>query len=509
MTLLSRISGLVRDVIFANILGDKAAADVFFIAFRIPNFFRRIFGEGAFSLAFIPVFTDYRVNHSREETNAFLQILTGRFALVLLVFCALGVLFSPLMVMMLAAGFIGQPEKFDLAVQATRITFPYLFFISLVALASAMLNSCGRFAAPAATPILLNLSLISAAILLVPRFDDSPIALSWGVIAAGLVQLLFQIPFLRKEKLSIKPRVLKRKGDEVAIDGTKRVFRLTLPAVLGVSVAQINVIVNTILASFLVTGSISWLYYADRIVEFPLGVFGIALSTVILPDLSKKYSKKSIQNFSSTLDWAVRWVVLICIPATVGIVLLATPTIATIYFHGDFTVNGVYKTAASLVAYALGLTPMVLVKVLAPGFYARENTRTPVRIAMISMLVNIVFCLLLVFPLKHVGLALSTSLAAVVNSGLLYIILRRENVYTPDPGWLSFLFKVSISSAFMGMVLWWFVGPAEEWILQSIWQRVIKLIALTAGGGILYFCALLLLGIKPGAMMKSSKVAEL
>ena len=273
MTLLSRITGLIRDVIFANILGDKAAADVFFVAFRIPNFFRRIFGEGAFSAAFVPVFTEYRMQKSESETKEFLQLMIGRFGLVLLVVSILGVLFAPALVTILATGFYNQPDKFDLAVQATRITFPYVFFISFVAMAAGMLNTCGRFAAPAATPVLLNICLIGAALFLVPIISDSPVALAIGVFIAGLVQLLFQFPFLKKEKLTLKPKITKRAGNDVGEAGVKKVFKLIVPAIFGVSVAQINIMVNTILASFLVTGSISWLYYSDRFNGISCGGF--------------------------------------------------------------------------------------------------------------------------------------------------------------------------------------------------------------------------------------------
>ena len=426
MTLLSRISGLIRDVIFANILGDKAAADIFFVAFRIPNFFRRMFGEGAFSMAFVPVFTEYRETKQPAEINSFLQLLLGRFGLILIAVTLLGVVFAPWLVTALATGFLDEPEKFEVTVQATRITFPYVFFISLVAMSAGMLNTCGRFAAPAATPVLLNICLIAAALLLVPHYSQSPIALSVGVLAAGVIQLLFQIPFLRKEKLSFRPRIVKKPGDDQGFAGVKEVFRLTIPALFGVSVAQINMIVNMVLASFLVTGSISWLYYSDRLMEFPLGVFAIALSTVLLPDLSRMSAKKSYDEFSGTINWAIRWVYLVCIPSTVGLVVLAQPMVATIYFHGDFTVNGVNMTAASLVAYALGLTALAMVKVLAAGFFARKNTKTPVKVAAIAMVLNIVFCLILVGSMQHVGLALATSLSAAVNAILLFVLLRKD-----------------------------------------------------------------------------------
>ncbi len=497
MTFVSRITGLIRDVIFANILGDKAAADIFFVAFRIPNFFRRIFGEGAFSAAFVPVFTDYRLHNTQSETNQFLQLLIGRFGLILLVVSLLGAIFAQGLVAVLATGFIGQPEKFELAVRATRITFPYVFFISFVAMAGGMLNTCGRFAVPAATPVLLNICLVCAALWLVPRVSDAPIALSAGVLAAGLIQLLFQLPFLRKEKLTIKPRVIRRAGDELGVAGTKRVFRLIVPAIFGVSVAQINMVVNMVLASYLITGSISWLYYSDRLMGFPLGVFGIALSTVLLPDLSRKYARRSAIDFSRTLDWGLRWVCLVCIPATVGLMVLAKPMVATIYYHGDFTANGVNMTAASLIAYAAGMTAIAMVKVLAPGFYARENTRTPVRIAMIAMAINIVFCLLLISPLKHIGLALATTISAVCNAVMLYVLLRREKALAAESGWRMFLAKVLSGAGLMGAVLWGLMGEGSGWLEISIWSRALKLGYLLVVGAAVYFGALLLMGIKP------------
>ncbi len=496
MTLLSRVSGLVRDVVFAHVLGDKAAADVFFVAFRMPNFFRRIFGEGAFALAFVPVFTDYRLNKTEAETNSFLQLLIGRFSLILLLVSVLGVVFAPVLVALLASGFISQPEKFQLAVDATRITFPYLFFISLVAMSAGMLNTCGRFAVPAATPILLNICLIAAAIILTPMVSSSPLALSIGVLVAGFAQLLWQLPFLKKEKLIIKPRLLKGDGDEVGIAGAVKVFHLTLPAIFGVSVAQVNMMVNTLLASFLATGSISWLYYSDRLMEFPVGVFGIALSTAILPDLSRKHAQQALDEFSKTLDWAMRIVCLICIPATVGLILLAQAIVTTIYYHGSFTKHGIDMTVSSLIAFSLGLIAIVMVKILAPGFYARHNTKTPVRIAMIAMTLNIIISLLLVWRFKHVGLAMATTLSATANAIMLYLVLRRQRIFIAEPGWLKFLAKITFAVTLMGLTVWW-LGSGELWFNLTVWSRVGKLSLLIALGGAVYFGCLLLVGLNP------------
>ncbi len=496
MTLLSRISGLIRDVMFANILGDKAAADIFFVAFRIPNFFRRIFGEGAFAAAFIPVFTEYREHHSESETNGFVQLMIGRLGVILMATVALCFVFAPYLVATLATGFLDHPEKYALTVQSTRITLPYIFFISFVAMSAAMLNTCGRFAAPAATPILLNICLISAAVLLVPQMQYSPIALSIGVFIAGFVQLIFQLPFLRKQGLTMKPRLRARAQDKVASEGVSKVFGLMLPAILGVSVAQINVIVNTILASFLITGSISWLYYSDRLMEFPVGVFGIALATAFLPHLSKIHQQDKTDLFPKTLDWGARWVFLVCIPSTAALILLAEPMVSTIYFHGDFTENGVKMTAFSLIAYAIGMSAIVMVKVLAPGFYARQNTKTPVRVAMASLVLNMVFCLLLIMPFKHVGLALATSASSIFNAVVLFILLRKEGHFVLQPGWWTLFARLTIATLMMCLLLSWFRGERELWLTVSVWQRVLKLSGLVFVGGVVYLASLWILGLR-------------
>ena len=508
MTLLSRISGLIRDILFASVLGDKAAADIFIVAFRIPNFFRRLFGEGAFSAAFVPVFTEYRLNKTRSENEQFLQLMIGRFGLILILVSLAGVVFAPALVAILATGFTQQPEKFALAVQACRITFPYIFFISFVAMSAGMLNSCNRFAAPAATPILLNICLILATLYLVPLVDHSPIALSIGVLVAGVVQLVFQIPFLRKEKLTIRPRVIKRQGDEAGIEGARRVLALTVPALLGVSVAQINTLINTVLASFLVTGSVSWLYYSDRLMEFPLGVFGLALSTAILPHLSRKYTENSLGDFSRTLEWGTRWALLVSIPSTVGLIILAQPMVSTIFYHGSFTENGVNMTVLSLIAFSLGLTPIVMVKVLSAGFFARQNTRTPVRIAMIAVAINIVFSLILVLPYKHVGLALATSISAFSNVLMLLVVLLRQGIFIVERGWIGFVVRIIIAATAMGLSIWWLIGAQSWWLEVSVWEKTLRLGFLTGLGGITYIAALLLLGINPGLLWKIKEINE-
>ncbi len=506
MTLLSRISGLVRDVVLANLLGDRAAADIFFVAFRIPNFFRRMTAEGAFAAAFVPVFTDFRTLHDPDEGKRFLELTLGWFGLVLAVFSVLGVVGAPVLVRAIAWGFTEDPEKFSLAVAATRITFPYLFFISLVAMAGAMLNACGRFASPAATPILLNLCLIWAAWHMVPMIDNGPLGLAVGVLVAGAVQLLFQVPFLRREGLLVRPRLERKEDDGLAVRGTRQVFQLMVPAIFGVSVAQLNVLINTLLASFLVTGSISWLYYSDRLMEFPVGVFGIALATVILPRLSRQHATESPEQFSRTLDWGMRWVFLISVPATVALVILALPLISTIFYHGDFSRHGVSMAALSLIAYSLGLVPIILVKVLAPGYYARKDTRTPVRIGVIAVAINIVVSLILFRIMHHVGLALATSIAALANAGLLYFGLRRSQVLDLQPGWRRLLLQVTVASTVMGLSLYVGMGPADWWLDQPVLKRAYRMVWLVPVGFLSYILVLVISGVPLKSLMSGRGV---
>lgn len=497
MTLVSRITGLARDVVFAGLIGAGAgvAADAFYVAFRIPNFLRRIFGEGAFSQAFVPVFTEYKTRATPEEARAFVDHMTGVLGVILFVVTLVGVLAAPVLVMVLAPGFLDEPHKYDLTVQMLRIMFPYLLFISFVAMAAGILNTYGKFGAAAFTPVLLNLCLIGAAVWLAPRMAEPVMALAWGVFLAGAVQLVFQWPFLRAIRMAPRPRL------KPAHDGVGRVFKLMLPAIFGVSVSQLNLLVNTLLASFLVTGSVSWLYYSDRLMEFPLGVFGIALATVILPSLSHKHATNSHEEFSHLLDWALRWVVLVGLPASVALVVLAGPMLATLFHFGAFNANDVRMSASALMAFSLGLLGFLLVKVLAPGFYARQDTKTPVRIGIVAMLANIVLSLVLVYPLKHVGLALAISLAAFLNAALLYRWLRKHNVYRPLPGWGIFLLRVTIASGAMGALLAWGVGDLGNWLAASVSERVIQLTLWVVAGLVAYLGFILALGIRPAQML--------
>ncbi len=498
MTLASRITGLIRDVVLASLLGSGTSADAFFVAFRIPNFFRRIFGEDAFAVAFLPVLSDYRANRSARETQAFVDRMAGRLGAVLLAVSLLGVLAAPALVTLVAPGFrLQDPERFRVTVECVRIVFPYVFFISLVAMAGGILNTWRRFAVPAATPVLLNLCLISAAFVL-PRFTgNNAVALSIGVLAAGFVQLAVQIPFLKRDAVLPIPRLRWRRESD---DGVGRVWRLMLPALLGTSTAQINLLINTQIATFLVPGSVSWLYYSDRLLEFPLGVFGIALATALLPTLSSFFLVKDARGFSDTLDWALRWVLLIGLPATVGLVVLATPMVSTLYFRGEFQPFDVVMTTRSVIAFAIGLVAFVMVKVLAPGFYARENTRTPVAIAMVAVAVNIVVSLLLFRVLGHVGLAAATSVAAFVNAALLLYCLVRAGIYSMGPGWPAFALKIIFASVLMGIVIRWSAGSPDGWLAISTGQRIVKLTASIVIGIVTYFSVILACGIRPQSL---------
>jgi len=495
----SRVTGLIRDIAFAQVLGSGAIADAFFVAFRIPNFLRRVFGEGAFSVAFVPVYSEYESRYPPQQARAFLNLMAGRLGLILVALTAAGVLGAPVLVSVLAPGFSADPAKYEATVSALRLTFPYLFFISLVAMAGGILNTRERFAAHAATPILLNLCLIATVWLVVPRTTNIAIALGGGVLIAGIVQLAFQFPFLWQVRRVPRPRLRATTQDERVGDaGVRQVFRLMLPAVFGVSIAQINLLVNTVLASFLVTGSVSWLYYSDRLMEFPLGVFGIALATVILPTLSRQVASSEQTAYSRTLDWALRLVFLVSLPATAALAILSFPLMVTLFQYGQFSETDASMASKSLIAFALGLTGFVLVKVLAPGFYARKDTRTPAIIGAIAMMVNalVAVSLVFVFTLGHVGLALATSLAGIVNAVLLYIRLVSKTGFRPGDGWPAFLARVSLATLIMSALLAFGVAGDLAWLSHSVPKRILLLGFWVVAGGGVYLGSLYLLGLK-------------
>ncbi len=502
LTMVSRVLGFVRDMVFANLFGAGAATDAFFVAFKIPNFLRRLFAEGAFSQAFVPVLTEYKTQRSKAEVRLLVAHVSGTLGIVLLLLTLLAMVAAYPLVTVFAPGFTGDAAKFALTAEMLRITFPYLLFISLTALAAGVMNTYGHFAVPAVTPVWLNLSMIGAAFWLAPLFEQSVVGLAWGVFIAGVVQLLFQLPTLARMGMLPRPRWGWR--DE----GVRRVLRLMLPGIFGSSVAQINLLLDTIIASFLVSGSVSWLYYSDRLVEFPLGVFGIALATVILPSLSQRHAEADPHRFSRTLDWALRWVLLIGTPAMLGLMLLAGPMLTTLFQYGEFAPDDVEMARLSLMAYAIGLPGFILVKVLAPGFYARQDTRTPVRFGIYAMVSNMLLNIAFVVPMAmagikgpHAGLALATGLAAFINAGLLFRQLRRDGVYHAEPGWGSFTLRILLANGAMVAFLWWVNDGALEWLGRHAMERAMHLGGLIAGAAVIYIAVLLLLGIRPRQLL--------
>ena len=493
ITLFSRVSGLVRDVIMANVLETGAVSDAFFVAFRIPNFLRRIFGEGAFSQAFIPVYSELNEQNT-QEAKQFVSATSGRLGLIVFIISLIGVIFAPWVIRVFAPGFIDEPEKFASTVEALRIMFPYLFFITLVAMSGAMLNTLNRFAVPAATPVLLNLCLIATMLLFVREGENSTQTLAIGVLAAGVIQLLFQLPALKREGVLVKPSFQRN-------ESTKKVFTRMVPAMFGVSVAQINTLVNTILASFLVSGSVSWLYYSDRLMEFPVGVFGLALAAVVLPGLSKERTQGSAESYSGMIDWAMRWVVVIALPAAVALALLAVPLLATMFQYNAFKTSDVTQASLSLMAYSVGVLAFVMIKVLAPGFYAQKNIKTPVKIAAFSVLCNIVLSLIFIGPLKHAGLALAISLAAWVNASLLGFVLWKTAIYRPEKGWMFFILRIVIAIVVMSAIIIAFRGKDDVWLAAGLLARLIMLLQVIGFAGVSYFVTLYLLGLRPHQLL--------
>lgn len=493
MTLLSRILGLVRDIVLARLLGASAGTDAFFVAFRIPNFLRRLFAEGAFNQAFIPVLSEYKTQGAAGAVQLLINRVSGTLGVSLAAVTMLGVIGAPVLITVFAPGFGDEPEKRALAVEMLRLTFPYLFFIALTAFSGAILNTWNRFAVPAFTPVLLNLSLIGFALLVAPTFAEGrmAVALAWGVLVAGIVQLAFQMPFLAQLGLLPKPQMAWQDP------GVRRILALMTPAIFGVSVSQINLLLDTVLASLLETGSVTWLYYSDRLTELPLGIFAIAIGTVILPSLSKKHASASVEAFSNTLDWALRLVILLGLPAAIALSVIAKPLLATLFQYGEFSATDVLRSSQSLMAYSVGVLAFMLIKVLAPGYFARHDTKTPVKIGIIAMVANMVFNLILVWEFKHAGLALATSLSAWLNALLLWRGLRLAGVYKPARGWGLMLLRFALAGVVMGAVLWWLAARVENWADGHALQRAGDLTVLVLAGVSAYFGSLLILGLRP------------
>lgn len=497
MTMLSRVLGLARDVVFANFIAAQPGADAFFVAFKIPQFFRRLFAEGAFSQAFVPVLTEYKHTNTVEAMQGLIDRIAGLLGGALLLFTSLVVVGAPYIAALFAPGwYMDDPVRFGMVSDMIRITFPYLFFISLTGFAGAILNSHGRFAVPAFTPVLLNISLITAALWGAQFFEVSVYGLAWGVFIAGVVQLLFQFPFLMRLKVFPKPKL------DTQHEGVRKVLVLMVPALFGVSVSQINLLLDTVLASFLPTGSVSWLYYSDRLAELPLGVFAIAIATVILPSLSKNYAEQAPGVFSATLDWSLRMVFIIAIPATTALFILSDPILITLFKYGGMREHDINMASLSMRAYAFGLTAYMLIKVLAPGYFSRQDTKTPVRIGIVAMVSNMVLNILFVVPLHtywqvgHLGLAMATAIAAFINAGLLLRGLLKAEVYALADGWMAFMVRLVLANSLMGFMLFECSGFFGHWLEWEWSGRLWRLVLLCFGGVLTYGLALRLLGMK-------------
>jgi len=500
MTLFSRILGLVRDVVIANIMGAGSSADVFFFANKIPSFLRRLFAEGAFAQAFVPVLSEYQAKDEAQggnETKKLVAQVSGTLGVIISFVTLFGMLASPLFVMLFGVGWFVDwlhdgpaTAKFDLASLLLKITFPYLWFISFTALSGAVLNTLGKFAISAFTPVLLNVGIISSAIFLSPYFNDPAFALAWGVFLGGLSQFLFQIPFLYRAGFLVKP-----KWDWHA-EGVKKIRKLIMPALFGVSVTQINLLLDTIIASFLVTGSIASLYYADRLLEFPLGLFGIGIATVILPSLSKLHATQSNHEFEKTLEWAIKVVCLFGLPAMAGLIILAQPIIMVLFMRGEFSQAEVLRVSFALYAYLSGLISFMFIKVLAPGYYARQDTKTPVKIGVIAMVVNMVFNLILAPFFGYVGLAIATTLSATLNAFLLYQGLKKMAVFQISNTMMIFLLKMLSSAIIMAVAVYSYSPEFESWLSMALFDKILQLIIAISIGLVSYFISLAVFGVK-------------
>ena len=493
LTLLSRITGLARDMIISRLFGASAETDAFNVAFRLPNLLRRLFGEGAFQQAFVPMLADVRARSDDRESVAFAgHVATALFWLLLAV-SVVGAVAAPVLVWLIASGLARNPEAFDLATVMTRWMFPYILFMSLVALAAGMLNTWRRFAVPAFTPVLLNLSFIGCSLWLAPRLAQPIMALAFAVLLGGVLQLGLQWLALHRAGLRLRiggPRSALSNPD------VRRVAALMLPAIFSVSVAQLSIIINTNIASRLATGSVTWLAFADRLMEFPTALLGVALGTVLLPSLSSAFAERRLEDYSRLLDWGLRLIFLLALPAAVGLGFLAEAIVAVLFQGREFTAADVHQTAVAVIGYAVGLIGLIAVKILAPGFYAQKDIRTPVKIAIGVLIATQVANLVLVPWLAHAGLALSVSLGACGNALALYVGLVRRRVYRRQPGWGSFLLRLMLALLALGAVLWAAQLSIDWTASQSPWQRAALLAGLISAAATAYFAALFLLGFR-------------
>ncbi|PNH88952.1 murein biosynthesis integral membrane protein MurJ [Vibrio diazotrophicus] len=497
MTLISRVLGLVRDIVVANLMGAGASADVFFFANRIPNFLRRLFAEGAFSQAFVPVLTEYHASGDMNKTRDLIAKASGTLGVLVSIVTVLGIVFSGVVTALFGAGWFldwlndgPAAPKFELASLLLKITFPYLWFITFVALSGAILNTLGKFAVSSFTPVFLNVMMILSAWYISPNLDQPEIGLAIGVFLGGLVQFLFQLPFLIKAGALVKPKWGWKDP------GVVKIRTLMIPALFGVSVSQINLLFDSFVASFLQTGSISWLYYSDRLLEFPLGLFGIAIATVILPALSRKHVDAHSEGFSHTMDWGVRMVTLLGVPAMLGLMVLAKPMLMVLFMRGEFSANDVEQASMSLLAYAAGLLNFMLIKVLAPGYYSRQDTRTPVRYGIIAMVSNMVFNAIFAWFYGFVGLAAATALSAFINMALLYNGLHQQGVYKLSRKTVLFFARLIVAGGAMVAAILWQLEDMSVWLGWSFHNRALMLAALIALGAIVYLLTALILGLR-------------
>ena len=491
LTMLSRVLGFVRDTIIARTFGAGVASDAFVVAFKLPNLLRRIFAEGAFSQAFVPILAEYKTQQGEEAARTFLAYVAGLLTLVLALVTLLGILAAPWIVWVTAPGFADEPERFALTTDLLRVTFPYILLISLSSLAGAVLNTWNRFSVPAFVPTLLNVSMIVFALWLAPYFDPPIMALGWAVLVGGLAQLLWQLPALKKVGMLVLPRLSLRDT------GVWRVLRQMGPAIFGVSVSQISLIINTIFASFLVAGSVSWMYYADRLMELPSGVLGVALGTILLPTLAKTYASKDRHEYSRILDWGLRLCFLLVLPCTFALAILSEPLTVALFQYGKFTAFDAAMTQRALIAYSVGLLGIILVKVLAPGFYAQQNIRTPVKIAIFTLVATQLLNLVFIGYLQHAGLALAISVGACLNAGLLYWKLRQQNLFEPQPGWTAYLLKLLVAVLLMAGVLVAGMWYMPAWEQGHMLERFLRLGVLIGAGVVTYFGCLYLFGFRP------------
>ena len=518
MTMVSRVLGLVRDFVVTTTFGTNAITDAFWVAFRVPNFLRRLFAEGSFATAFVPVFTEVKETRSHAELRELMARTAGTLGGVLMLVTAVALIFAPQLASVFSSGVDTDPVKQGLLVDLFRLTFPFLLFVSLTALAGGALNSFQRFAMPALTPVILNLCMIAGALWLAPRLGGTPekqiLALGWAVLAAGILQLLFQLPSLKGINLLTLPRWGWNHPD------VRKVLTLMVPTLFGSSVAQINLMLDTVIAARLSDGSQSWLSLADRFLELPLGVFGVALGTVILPALARHHVKTDGEGFSNALDWGLRMTLLIAVPSMLGLLLLAQPLIATLFQYREFTDFDTRMTALSVYGLSFGLPAFALLKVVLPAFYSRQDTRTPVRAGVAALVANMVFNFVLLAvlyqvmvpealkaqgvmaalaaqPGLHLALGIASALSSYLNLALLWYWLGRTGVYQRRPGWGGYVLRLVVACAAMSAVLLGLLHWLPGFGGMDKWQRIGSLALLVGGGGLTYLLAMLAMGFRP------------